>query len=66
MPDVLIETIGLSKIFHRDSTEVRALENITLKVLSGEFISLMGPSGSGKTTLLNIMAGIDRPSGGEV
>ena len=66
MPEVLIETLGLSKIFHRDSTEIRALEDITLKVLSGDFISLMGPSGSGKTTLLNIMAGIDRPSGGEV
>ena len=66
MPEVLIETLGLSKIFHRDSTEIRALEDITLKVFSGDFINLMGPSGSGKSTLLNIMAGIDKPSGGEL
>ena len=66
MPEVLIETLGLSKIFQRDRTEIRALEDISLKVFSGDFISLMGPSGSGKSTLLNIMAGIDRPSGGEL
>ena len=66
MPEVLIETLGLSRIFHRDSTEIGALEDITLKVFSGDFINLMGPSGSGKSTLLNIMAGIDKPSGGEL
>jgi putative ABC transport system ATP-binding protein len=43
-----------------------ALENIDLVVTEGEFLCLMGPSGSGKTTLLNIIAGIDRPTAGEL
>jgi putative ABC transport system ATP-binding protein len=45
---------------------VVALENIDLVVQEGEFLCLMGPSGSGKTTLLNIIAGIDRPTAGEL
>jgi len=43
---------------------ITPLENLDLDVEAGEFLSLMGPSGSGKTTLLNLIAGIDRPSGG--
>jgi putative ABC transport system ATP-binding protein len=42
------------------------LNNINLDVMEGEFLSLMGPSGSGKTTLLNLIAGIDKPSGGNI
>ncbi len=66
MPNPVVEIKGLSKIFQRDSFAVPALENIDLLVDEGEFLCLMGPSGSGKTTLLNIIAGIDRPSAGEV
>ncbi|MGH9340107.1 MAG: ABC transporter ATP-binding protein [Acidobacteriota bacterium] len=66
MSQALIELKGLSKFFYRDSVEIRALENINLEIQPGDFIALMGPSGSGKSTLLNILAGIDRPTEGEV
>ena len=62
----LIELKGLTKTFKRDSVEITVLRGIDLQVCQGDFISLMGPSGSGKSTLLNIIAGIDRPSGGEL
>lgn len=65
MSDALIEIRALSKVFRRDSVEIRALDNIDLTIHAGEFVSLMGPSGSGKSTLLNIVAGIDRPTSGE-
>jgi len=66
MSEPIVQIQGLSKIFQRDSFSVAALENIDLSVKEGEFLCLMGPSGSGKTTLLNIIAGIDRPTQGEV
>jgi putative ABC transport system ATP-binding protein len=66
MAELLIEMKGLSKVFRRDSVEIPVLRDINLRVFAGDFISLMGPSGSGKTTLLNIVAGIDRPTGGEL
>jgi putative ABC transport system ATP-binding protein len=62
----LIVMTGLSKKFKRDSVEIPVLNHINLRVFEGDFISLMGPSGSGKSTLLNIIAGIDRPTGGEL
>jgi len=66
MSEPLIQMKGLSKVFRRDSVEVLVLRDINLEVFAGDFTSLMGPSGSGKSTLLNIIAGIDRPSGGEL
>jgi putative ABC transport system ATP-binding protein len=62
----IVRVEHLSKVFHRDSTEVTALDDASLEIAAGEFVALMGPSGSGKTTLLNIIAGIDRPSTGHV
>ncbi|HUI30753.1 MAG TPA: ABC transporter ATP-binding protein [Candidatus Acidoferrales bacterium] len=62
----LIEINNVTKSYRRDSIEVPVLNNIDLDVPDGEFLALMGPSGSGKTTLLNMIAGIDKPSSGEI
>jgi putative ABC transport system ATP-binding protein len=66
MSECLVRVEHLSKVFHRDSAEVVALNDASLEIATGEFVALMGPSGSGKTTLLNVIAGIDRPSSGHV
>jgi len=63
---MIVAAQGLKRYFHRDSFEVKALDGIDLSVPEGEFLALMGPSGSGKSTLLNLIAGIDRPTGGAV
>lgn len=62
----IIEIRSLSKVYRKGSQEVHALRDINLTIRQGEFISLMGPSGSGKSTLLNILAGIDRPTSGQI
>ena len=66
MTDVLIEMRNLSRVFQRDAVQVVALQDINLDIHEKDFISLMGPSGSGKSTLLNLIAGIDRPTGGQL
>ena len=62
----LIEILGLSKSYRRDSLEILVLRNITLSIAEGDFVAFMGPSGSGKTTLLNLIAGIDKPTEGNI
>ena len=62
----LIRIRGLNKSFTRGDQTLAVLENIALDVAAGEFIALMGPSGSGKSTLLNLIAGIDKPTGGTI
>ncbi len=66
MNEPLISMNRLTKTYRRDGLEITVLRGIDLRVFQGDFISLMGPSGSGKSTLLNIIAGIDRPTTGEV
>ena len=66
MGEKLVAIRNLSKVFRRDSNEVRVLQGLNLEIEKGEFLALMGPSGSGKTTLLNLIAGIDRPTSGEI
>jgi len=56
---------NLSKVYAQGEIQVTALNNISLDIRAGEFLTLMGPSGSGKSTLLHIIAGIDRPTSGE-
>jgi putative ABC transport system ATP-binding protein len=62
----MVDVQGVRKVYRRDSQEITVLDGIDLQVPEGEFVALMGPSGSGKTTLLNLIAGIDRPSSGQV
>lgn len=62
----LIQIQNLSKSYYRDGHEIPVLQNININVEQGEYLALMGPSGSGKSTLLNMIAGIDRPSKGEI
>jgi putative ABC transport system ATP-binding protein len=66
MANIVIQVQNVSKSYWRDSFEVPVLNDITIEVNEGEFFGLMGPSGSGKTTLLNLIAGIDRPSKGNI
>ena len=62
----VIELRNVSHVYVSSREAKLALENMNLKVMPGEFISLVGPSGGGKTTLLSIMSGLLRPSRGEV
>jgi putative ABC transport system ATP-binding protein len=61
----VVEIRNLSKVYAQGEIQVTALNNISLDIARGEFLTLMGPSGSGKSTLLHIIAGIDRPTSGE-
>jgi putative ABC transport system ATP-binding protein len=54
------------KDFRTDHTVVAALRGVSLRIESGEFLSIAGPSGSGKTTLLNLLGCLDVPSAGEI
>ena len=56
----------VSRGFPRGSGEVRVLADVDLSLRAGEIVGLLGRSGSGKSTLLRIIAGLIRPSGGEV
>ena len=62
----LVAIRDLSKYYIRGDQVIPVLVDIDLDVYAGDFIALMGPSGSGKSTLLNLIAGIDKPSSGQV
>lgn len=62
----ILKTQNLTKIYGSDETKVYALDNVNLKISTGEFVSIVGTSGSGKSTLLNMLGGLDRPSSGNV
>ena len=64
--DSLVEIRNVYKIYKRDSFDVPVLNGVSVTVPKGDYLALMGPSGSGKTTLLNLIAGIDRPTRGQV
>jgi putative ABC transport system ATP-binding protein len=62
----IIRLRSLAKSYYRETLEIPVLQGIDLEIPAGGYYALMGPSGSGKTTLLNLIAGIDRPTGGEL
>ena len=65
-PPAAIVARGLSKTFQRSAVTTTALASIDLRVAQGEFVAIVGPSGCGKSTLLRLIAGLLRPSAGEV
>ncbi len=60
----MIRVENLSKVFQKDRLEVRVLQDVSLSISEGEFVSIMAPSGMGKSTLLNILGCLDKPTGG--
>jgi putative ABC transport system ATP-binding protein len=62
----IIRLKRVSRAYTRGREAVRVLQDLDLEVPRGSFEALMGPSGSGKTTLLNLIAGLDRPTGGSI
>jgi putative ABC transport system ATP-binding protein len=62
----MVDVRDVRKIYRRDAEELVVLDGLNLQIDEGDFAALMGPSGSGKTTLLNLVAGIDKPTSGDV
>jgi putative ABC transport system ATP-binding protein len=62
----MVDVRNVTKVYRRDAEELVVLDGLSLQVEEGDFVALMGPSGSGKSTLLNLIAGIDKPTSGEV
>ena len=62
----LVELRNVSKIYHLGGEEIRALDDVSLDIHSGEFISIIGPSGSGKSTLMHILGCLDSPTLGTI
>ena len=64
--ETVIATEGLCKNFGEGELQIKALKDVDLSIVRGEFTAIVGPSGSGKTTLLNILCGLDVPSSGDI
>ena len=62
----ILESHNLYKTYGSGENEVKALDNVTINIEDGEFVSIIGTSGSGKSTLLNMLGGLDRPDSGSV
>ena len=61
-----VRAANVSRHYQMGAALIRAVDDISLEIRSGEFLALLGSSGSGKSTLLNMMAGLDRPTSGDI
>jgi putative ABC transport system ATP-binding protein len=62
----IVSARALERVFGEGATAVRALDGVSIDFPRGKFTAIMGPSGSGKSTLMHLLAGLDRPTAGEV
>jgi putative ABC transport system ATP-binding protein len=58
--------VEVTKVHGRGAAEVRALDRVSVELPAGQYTAIMGPSGSGKSTLMHCLAGLDRPTSGQV
>ena len=66
MNSPILDIRGLSKIYEMSEHKIKALSEVHVQVMKGDFIAVMGPSGSGKTTLLALVGCLDKPSRGKI
>jgi len=64
--EVAVQAVDLVRHYRMGGSVIRAADGVSLEIQRGEFVALLGASGSGKSTLLNLIAGLDRPSGGSI
>jgi putative ABC transport system ATP-binding protein len=64
--EIAIQADHVSRHYTMGTTQVRAVDDVTLSANAGEFLAILGSSGSGKSTLLNLIAGLDRPTSGAI
>lgn len=65
-PQYIAQLENVSRIYYQGKVQVKAVDNLDLQVMPGEFSALCGPSGSGKTTILNMIGALDVPTSGSV
>jgi|SRR5208282_1937792 len=66
MSEVVVRTTEVAKTYTRGKESIQALRGLDLEIKRGETVAIVGRSGSGKTTLLNLIAGLDKPTGGKI